>query len=89
LNRPQDVVVPFLEDELGLEPGRYTLTTPLFSPGLLDSFALVDLLSFAEQRFGIVVKPDDLTQETVDSVEAFVDFVESRRTGAARDSHRG
>jgi acyl carrier protein len=78
-------VVRFLDDELGLAPERYTLTTPLFSSGLLDSFALMALLSFAEQQFGVVVTPDDLTPQTVDNVQAFVAFIEERAVGGRHE----
>jgi acyl carrier protein len=72
-------LVVFLKEELGLEPDRYALTTPLFSSGLLDSFALVALLAFAEQRFGVVLPPEDLAQETVDSIDVFSRYIESNR----------
>jgi acyl carrier protein len=78
-----ETLIAFVTDELGIEPERYTLTTPLFSSGLLDSFALVALLAFAEERFGVAVAPDDLSHETVDSIHAFSRYIEARRQGAA------
>jgi acyl carrier protein len=80
----REILTRFVEEELGLEAGCYTLTTPLFSSGLLDSFALVALLSFAEQRFGIVARPEDLTPETVDSLDVFIRYIEAT---SPRDAH--
>jgi acyl carrier protein len=77
-----DTLIAFLNDELGFDPERYTATTPLFSSGLLDSFALVALLAFAEERFGVAVAPEDLSQETVDSIEAFSRYIASRQPPA-------
>jgi acyl carrier protein len=71
-------LVAFLTEELGVERDTYTVTTPLFSSGLLDSFTLVALLAFAEERFGVSVAPDDLSQDTVDSIEAFSRYIEVR-----------
>jgi len=79
----RETLMRFVEDELGLDPGSYTPATPLFSSGLLDSFALVALLSFAEQRFGSVARPEDLTPETVDSLEVFVKFIEAGTRASA------
>lgn len=75
----RDGVVEFLRDECGLLPSEYSSSTPLFSSGLLDSFAMVALLSFAEQRFGVVLPLQDLTQDTVDTVDSFTQYVASRR----------
>ena len=37
--------------------------TPLFSEGIIDSFALVTLLSFVEESCGFRVRPDEVTLE--------------------------
>jgi len=49
----------YIEDELGV-PGRQCRPdAPLFSSGVLDSFAMVSLLVFAEERFGVSLIDSD------------------------------
>ena len=79
----QDVIVEFLRESCGLGPDAYERTTPLFSSGLLDSFALVAMLSFAEERFGIRLVLPELSQDTVDTVIAFAAYVDSVRARQA------
>jgi acyl carrier protein len=59
----------------GESPDKLTQTTPLFTSGLLDSIASLQLVTFLEQSFGIRVAahevvPDNLN--TLDSIAAFV-----------------
>lgn len=53
--------------------------TLLFSTGLLDSFHLVELVSFIESAAGIKIKPMEVNLHNLDSVEKILDFI-SRKT---------
>jgi len=71
----EDALVEFLHEECDLQRGSYRLHEPLFSSGLLDSFALLALLAFAEKRFGLVVATEDINPENIDSVAGIAAFV--------------
>jgi len=51
----------------------------LISGGVIDSFSLVELSMFLEEKFG--VRPDDteLNADNMDSVQMIADYVESHR----------
>lgn len=51
--------------------------TELFSTGMLDSVAMVGLISFVEQHAGVRVQPGDVTLENFDSVDAILAYVQS------------
>jgi len=58
----------------------FTYETDLVNSGILDSFALVDIVGFVEQAFGIKVDLDDFVLKnfsTLEMVERFV--VEKQR----------
>lgn len=50
----------------------------LIASGLIDSFAVVEILEFLEKRFDIVFEPDDLTGENFDSIAAMANLVRDR-----------
>jgi acyl carrier protein len=50
----------------------------LFESGLLDSFALPDLVSGLEKEFGIKIPDSDLNPRKFESVARITDYVESR-----------
>ena len=50
----------------------------LFESGLLDSFALPDLVSGLEKEFGIQIPDSDLNPRKFESVARITDYVESR-----------
>lgn len=62
-------------DRIKLEPA-----TALFSSGLLDSFAMVDLVSFIEKSAGIRFRAKELTLENFDSIDGMTAFLSRRAT---------
>jgi len=50
----------------------------LFDSGLLDSFALPDLVSLIEQKFAIKIPDSDLNPRKFDSVERIEEYLDSR-----------
>ncbi len=50
----------------------------LFESGLLDSFALPDLVSGLEKEFGITIPDSDLNPRKFESVARITEYVESR-----------
>jgi acyl carrier protein len=46
--------------------------------GMLDSWALMQLISFLEERFGIDVQPDDVVDEHFGSVASVSNFVTTK-----------
>ena len=50
----------------------------LFDSGLLDSFALPDLVSALEQEFSIQIPDSDLNPRKFDSIERIEEYLDSR-----------
>lgn len=50
----------------------------LFESGILDSFALPDLISALEQEFSIQIPDSDLNPRKFDSIERIEDYLDSR-----------
>ena len=52
--------------------------TSLFDSGILDSFALPELVSALERTFGIAIPDADLTAQTFESVNRIVSYIQRR-----------
>ncbi len=50
----------------------------LFESGILDSFALPDLVSALEQEFSIQIPDSDLNPRKFDSIERIEEYLDSR-----------
>lgn len=61
------------EDSAGLED-----TTPLISGGILDSVAVVRLVTHFEDKFNIRFESHDITYETFDTIVKMVEMIESK-----------
>jgi D-alanine--poly(phosphoribitol) ligase subunit 2 len=62
------VIKEYLEDE----DVKITYDTPLISSGYVDSFSMVSLLVFIENKFKIKIPPSNATPEAFDSVNKIV-----------------
>ena len=54
--------------------------TALFSSSLLDSFHMVELVSFIEEEFEIKFRALDLNMSNIDSISAILTYVQSRKS---------
>jgi acyl carrier protein len=77
------LILNFLSEEILLERKDFELTvdTPLLS-GLVDSWALVQMVGFLEERFDLDVEPNEVNEQNFGSVGAAATFV--RRKTADR-----
>jgi acyl carrier protein len=70
----------------GRAPAQLLDGDSLLERGLIDSTGVLEIVTFLEQRFGIVVDDDELVPENLDSIERIAGYLERKR--AARGSSR-
>jgi acyl carrier protein len=52
---------------------------PLISSGLIDSFSLVDLSMFVEEKFGVRLEDTELNVQTFDSLAQLAGLIRQRQ----------
>lgn len=52
---------------------------PIISSGLIDSFNLVDLALFIEDKFGVRIDDSELNAQTFDTLGQLADLIEQRQ----------
>jgi acyl carrier protein len=72
----RQILATFLEDEMSLDLSEVSDDDALFSTGLLDSFGMVELMTFIETSASIRLDPGDVTLENLDSVNRILSFVQ-------------
>jgi len=70
------VIKEYMEDE----DTEINFDTPLISSGYVDSFAMVSLLVFIENKFKIKIPPNKATPEAFDSVNKIITLVNQYTT---------
>lgn len=68
-------LMEFLQHELAVDVADVGENTPLFSTGIVDSFAVISLMTYLETEGGIRIDPDDVNLENMDSIGRILDFV--------------
>lgn len=77
----RDELVEIISQESGLDADTLRNSKGLMSSGLLDSFALVTVITFVEEHIGGEVPPNDLSFENFDSISGICAYVERARAG--------
>ena len=59
---------------------KMSFTDNLFSAGVVDSLGILDLVTFLENEFQVVVSDEELTPEHFETIEGMVKFIEKKKT---------
>lgn len=72
----QKVILEYVEDEyLEDDDEEITVDSPLISGGIVDSFSMVSLKRFLENKYNISIPDDKATPEAFDSVNSICELV--------------
>jgi acyl carrier protein len=73
LQEMKDLVLNYvIKEYIDEEEEKISYDTPLISSGYIDSFSMVSLLVFLENKFKIKIPPSKATPEAFDSVNKIV-----------------
>lgn len=73
----KDIVLEYvIEEYVEDEDDEVTYDTPLISGGLVDSFSMVSLKRFLENKYKISIPDEQATPEAFDSVDLITELVQ-------------
>ncbi|MDQ3250253.1 MAG: acyl carrier protein, partial [Chloroflexota bacterium] len=52
----------------------------LLSSGIVDSLGVLDLVTYIEDEFAVVIADDDLVAENFESIERMAEFIEAKQS---------
>ncbi len=73
-------IAQFIEERflVSFSDGSLTLGSDLFEAGVLDSFGVVELVTFIQERFGVTLENDDLMSPLLASVSGLSELIEQK-----------
>ena len=71
----------FLSEELAVDRAEINTGTLLFSSGLIDSFALVTLMTYVETEADFLISPMDVNLDNFDSIERILRYISNVKLG--------
>ena len=73
-------LVQYILNDILKQPRR-TLAgnAPLLSSGLIDSFHLIDLALFVEEKFGVRIDDSELNKDTFDTLDELTALIQERQ----------
>lgn len=77
----EDKVKSFILKEYlpGEDPGALTATTALMTTGILDSIAVLKLITFLENEFGITIEPHEAIVDNLNTVSDIAHLVLAKK----------
>jgi acyl carrier protein len=63
----------------GEDPAALTDTTPLMTTGILDSIAVLKVVTFLENEFGIAIEPHEAVVENLNTLSDMARLAMSKR----------
>ena len=80
MDNTQHIIRDYILGEFlpGENPTLLTDTTPLITGGILDSLAILKLVAFLQERFGIDIEPHETSVEYMDTLPAIANLVHSK-----------
>jgi acyl carrier protein len=77
----EEDILAFLRERLFVDTSAVDRETLLLSDGVIDSFALIELLTDSEEQTQVRFSPADATLENLDSIGLILQLVERNRAG--------
>lgn len=74
----QQGVRQILKDVLNVDTEKLSDSDPLFSSGVIDSFALLELITVLESKFSITITAQDTKIENLDTIDGICALVDAR-----------
>jgi acyl carrier protein len=69
----------FTQNVQGIDASTLTTDTALLSSGILDSLAVIQLMSFIADELGIEIGDEDFTLENFETLGSLAAFIEARQ----------
>ena len=77
----QEQIMEYLRSDLAIEVDDLDGETSLFRSGIIDSFALISLMTFIESEGGVRIAPSDVNLANFDSISRIQDYVNRQLEG--------
>lgn len=74
----EQALIDFIKDRSGVSD--FDAETPLFSGGLMDSMAVLELATFVQRKTGVAFPASEVTLDNLDSVSRILAYVNKHRT---------
>jgi acyl carrier protein len=76
-----NVVEQYIVDEImvGNQNAKIDPDASLISSGIVDSLALLRLISFLEERFGVTVEDDEVVPDNFETLNVIKALIESKK----------
>jgi len=77
----EDKLLSFISERIGVPTSKLDGNSPLFSGGLMDSMAVLEVTAFVERELGVRFSTADINLDNLDSINRILGFVQKKQAG--------
>ena len=74
----KESIIEFLDAEFGVDSKDVSDDTELLSSGLVDSLAVMDLITFVSEEAGVRVRSADITLDNFNTIPGILQFTAAK-----------
>ncbi len=75
-------IVDYVKSVAIIDPSQtIPLDESLLEAGILDSFGIVEMLTFVESKFDLSIPDEDMTKDKLGSIRRMAQYVHQRKAG--------
>ena len=74
----KESIIEFLDAEFGVDSKDVSDDTELLSSGLVDSLAVMDLVTFVSEEAGVKVRTADITLDNFNTIPGILQFTAAK-----------
>lgn len=82
MSLPDEIRTFIVDNFLFGEDGSLQEDSSFLKEGIVDSTGILQLVSFLQERYRVVIEDEELTPENLDSIRRVVTFIEGKRDRA-------
>jgi acyl carrier protein len=75
----EDKLLSFISDRIGVSKTKLDANAPLFSAGLMDSMAVLEVTAFVEREVGVRFTTADINLDNLDTINRILGFVQKKQ----------
>lgn len=72
-------IISYVQSVTNLPVDKIPTEESLYEKGLMDSYAIIELIDFLENQFKVSIKDNEITKENLGSISKMTNFVMAKK----------
>ncbi len=71
-------IMDFISKASKIPRNEIDMDTEVYNSGIISSLSIMELMSYIEEQYGIIINPEDLIESNFKNIKILADFVQTK-----------